>query len=162
MVGAERRSILVWIRLNLTKTWLKLRSSGMRSKQNFIFSSLLFFRFNEGKFKCHSRPFPFQNFKYGHKWVSHRSPCLFNSAYAKPNDRRKLSKLTNHSLYTRKRHCKQCLQAHYSVFPQSSRGFRATLFDPLFPYHLGALKWDSAENANKSTWLKLRKRASEK
>ena len=66
------------------------------------------------------------------------------------------------SLYTRKRHCKQCLQAHFSVFPQSSRGFRATLFDPLFPYHLGALKWDSAENANKSTWLKLRKRASEK
>ena len=67
------------------------------------------------------------------------------------------------SLYTREKYWKQCWQAHLSVSPQSSRSFRATLFDPLFPYHLGALKWDSAaKNANKSTWLKLRKRASEK
>ena len=93
----ERKGDQFWCESGLT--CLKLRSSGMRSKQNFIFSSLLFFRFNKGKFKCHSRPFPFQNFKYGHKWVSHRSPCLFNSAYAKPNDRRKLSKLTNHRVY---------------------------------------------------------------
>ena len=83
----------------------------MRSKQNLVFSPLLFFRFNEGKFKYHSRPFPFQNFKYGHKWVSHRSPCLFNSAHAKPNDRPKLSKLANHRVYKQLVYQKEILKA---------------------------------------------------
>ena len=125
MVGAERRSILVWIRLNLTKTWLSLGS-----KQNLVFSPLLFFRFNEGKFKYQSCPFLFQGFKYGHKWFhTARLACLTLRTRSRMIDVNcqnwPITGYTS-SLYTRKKYWKQCLQAHLSVFPQSLRGFRAT------------------------------------
>ena len=83
--------------------------------------------------------------------VSHRSPCLFNSSHAKPNDRRKLSKLTNHRVYKQLVYQKEVLKTMFTgslvrlspVLTRFSRNF--------FP-----------EDANKSTWQKLRKRASEK
>lgn len=110
---------------SLGVTWLAKFWHARKAKPRKISFALL-----SSSLSTTVRPLPFQNFKYGHRWAS---PCLFNSAHAKPNGRRKMSKLTNQSIYkqvvyTRKRYSKQCFQAH---FPQSSHGFRATFFDPL-------------------------------
>ena len=93
---------------NLTKTWLSLRSSGMRSKQNLVFSPLLF-RFNEGSLNTTAAHFLFKILNMGISgFYTARLACLTLRTRSRMIDVNcqnwPITGYTS-SLYTRKSHC---------------------------------------------------------